>query len=118
MGRRAGVTVDFTVTGVSVDVTAVNAAMTDTSSSGFGQLFVAAAAAAGQTVSVPTVEAMTIASTSQILVVYHLNTLEPNDFTASTTRGSALRTAAVDSFEQVLGSSQFTWISLRHTPLR
>merc|ERR1711865_907909 len=71
--------------------------------------------AAGQTVSVPTVEAMTIATTSQILVVYHLNTLEPNDFTASTTRGSALRTAAVDSFEQVLGSSQFTLGSVSGT---
>jgi hypothetical protein len=60
--RRAGVTVDFTVTGVTIDVTAVNAAMTDTSSSGFGQLFVAAAAAAGQTVSLPTVESLTIVS--------------------------------------------------------
>jgi len=116
--RRAGVTVDFTVTGVSADMTAVNAAMTDTSSSGFGQLFVAAATAAGQTVSLPTVEAMTIASTSQILVLYHLNTLEPNDFTASTTRGTALRTAAVDAFDQVqdqADSSQFTLGSVSGT---
>merc|ERR1711865_77215 len=74
--------------------------------------------AAGQTVSLPTVEAMTIASTSQILVLYHLNTLEPNDFTASTTRGTALRTAAVDAFDQVqdqADSSQFTLGSVSGT---
>jgi hypothetical protein len=68
--RRAGVTVGFTVTGVTVDVTAVNAAMTDTSSSGFGQLFVAAAAAAGQTVSLPTVESLTIVDSSSSSEVF------------------------------------------------
>ena len=62
--RRAGVTVDFTVTGASVDETAVNAAMTDTSASGFGQLFVTAASSVGQAVSVPTVVFQTQAPTA------------------------------------------------------
>jgi len=69
-------------------------------------------------VSLPTVEAMTIASTLKIVAVYHLNTFGPNDFTASTTRGTALRTAAVDAFDQVqdqANSSQFTLGSVSGT---
>jgi len=50
-------------------------------------------------------------TTLETSVVYHLSNLEPNDFSASTTRGSALRISAVDAFNQVqdqANSSQFT----------
>jgi hypothetical protein len=60
LSRRSGVKVDFTVTGVAVDETAVNAAMTDTSSSGFGQVLVAAAANRGLTIPAPTVIVFTV----------------------------------------------------------
>jgi hypothetical protein len=57
----------------------------------------------------------------QAFVVYHLDTLGPNDFTTSTTRGQVLRTAAVAAFDQVqdqANSSQFTLGSVSGTRLK
>jgi len=49
-------------------------------------------------------------TTLTTFVVYHLSNFGPTDFSASTTRGSVLRTSAVEAFDQVqdqANSSQF-----------
>ena len=54
-GRRSSVIVPFVVSASNLNVNDVNALMTSTSASGFGQLFVAAAAEFGLTVAAPVV---------------------------------------------------------------
>jgi len=62
--RRSSITVSFVVSGASLNTASVNTLMTSTLASGFGQIFVAAAAGYGLTVAAPGVTAVSSADDS------------------------------------------------------